>query len=232
MGGAGAAMRTAHAYVVWPAAATVAAARLPQELKSKVHELISGEEEALELEVVQPAVASCPAPVPQVEMLSAAAQAAWHACASELSLVQVSFQTSTGDFEELVTALEILGDTEVVGGGSGFFLGRPAISQPELLHGPTHAEYKNLHSSTFDSHFPVICALAVLLLLALLKLAHVTYHRLGNSFAPLLLVISVFSGTVALPVAVGAWWYRQRKTAAAEGESPELEMTCEEDTVE
>merc|ERR1711884_164513 len=118
-----------------------------------------------EVKVQQP-LASCPVPAPEIQKLSLDAQAAWQACTSPLRLTQVSIQTSAEDFGDLVAVLEILGDTEAISGGKGFFLGPPAMSQPELLHGPSHAEYKNLHNHTFDGHFPLVCALVVLLSVA------------------------------------------------------------------
>lgn len=219
-------MRTVHAYVMWPTSVSI------RELKHKIYELVAAEERAVELQLVQD-VATCPTKLPHVQMMSAEAQAAWQACTGELSLTQVSFTTASSNFQELITALEILGDLEAVRGSHGFYLGRPAVSQSELLHGPTHAEYKNLHSNTFDGRFPIVCFVGSVLLLVLIKAVQTAYRRWGRGFTrspwcvPLVFLISIFSsGTVAVPVAASSWAYRQKKQWAAE------EGPIEEENVE
>merc|ERR1712045_604173 len=98
---------------------------------------------------------------------------------------------------------------ETIKAGKGFFLSHPGFSQPELLHGPTHAEYKNLHNNTLDAHFPVVCAVAITLALGILKLMHMTYLRFGKSVrspwgAPCIVLLALGTGTFLAPLLAGA----------------------------
>ena len=81
----------------------------------------------------------------------------------------------------------------------------------------------------------LILALLVLgaLFMAFVMLARMVYRRVGPTISaraprlpvmPLLFGLSLFSGTVLAPVAVGGWWYTRRKQASFASEPISSEM--------
>jgi hypothetical protein len=207
-----------HTYMIQP----VQSNPLPM-LQKKVHQLMRGDTNTVEVKV-EDATAVCPQPMPEIRVMTDEARAAWEACATPLALTPIMFRSPAVDFEELRATLEILSDVEKIHGSRGFFISHPKESKESLLHGPTHAEYKDLNSAQLNGNIFLSLALVVALLVGIFilgrKAAPAITARvpvLKRAGMPVLFGASILSGTILAPVAVGGYWYRRRQEATAGG---------------
>jgi hypothetical protein len=223
----------AHTYLILPTKANP----VPM-LQKKVYELMRGDTNKVQLDVQEP-TAVCPQPVPQTRVMTDAAREAWAACASPLALTPVSFRSPLPDFEELKTTLEIMSDVETSDGINGFFMSHPMESQASFLHGPTHAEYKDFNKAQLNGCivFTLLLVAALLVVIAVLarKAAPAISARapfLKKAAMPLLFGVSVLSGTVFAPFAVGGYWYSRHRKAASAHVQVNMDETEEELTAD
>lgn len=172
--------------------------------------------------VLEASSASCPQQLPAIRTMTRIAQLAWEACLHPLELKLVIFKASASDFDELISVLEIISDTEK----AGFFLSFPMASKEELENGPTNDEYKAMSKQKIHHHLVFALPIAVLVLIVTIVSGCVVCSNMGPSLSarvpqlgmPALFTASLFTASPIAPVAAAGVWMHSRRSQTSEAQ--------------